>query len=139
MIPAPPGIWAEFQSPGNDAPRIEVRRVMAFEDDGQPLVVGERGLVTVNRYATERGLKFNRVRDEVSHGDDHDYVALIPGGGWHLKWNADNGGETEPVVAWALLRSAFAAGNRLRPLTSSGQALFDTDDPDEYQLLPPDA
>ncbi len=90
MIPAPPGIAAHYEIKRADGKtRFASRTVIAFNDHGEPLVVGGQELVTASAHG-----KY----ELMDHGADQ-YTALIPGGGWRVKWD---GGADTPLLGWAV-------------------------------------
>jgi hypothetical protein len=98
MIPAPRGLTARYKQ--DESPLAwDYKPVIAFGDDGHPLIVGEgkrdRNLVRADTYANYDGL-----------GDDlyPAIVALLPAGGWRVAWSRDDGqGEwSQPLVGWGL-------------------------------------
>jgi hypothetical protein len=118
MIPAPPGLVAQFKHTG-EGPEgtytyYEDHRVYAFDDDGTPLIVAQKPaprLVPATRYSNYHGLA------ELA---ENDYIALIPGGGWRSKTEVtDENGKRwvydQPLVAWALRRDGIVV-----PLETDG-------------------
>lgn len=82
--------------------------VVAWSDDGEPLVVGRDGLILASNVGGY---------DHISEVDD-DTKHVVPGGGWMLRY--DNGTEAweEPVVAWAIDQTGWGA-----PLTTDGEGV----------------
>lgn len=93
MIPAPKGLAAHFTGPGSDRP------VIAFTDDGVPLIVSptkhhNQTLVPANRYTNYEGV-----------GTDPcpDIVQIMTAGGWRVETTLDDGTtRDEPLVGWGL-------------------------------------
>ena len=97
MIAAPVGLTARYK---HDEPpgHWSHKPVIAFDDDGHPLVVGDgerdRSLVRADVYANCDGV-----------GDDPypSVIALLPAGGWRVVWSQEGGTEwSQPLVGWAL-------------------------------------
>ncbi|MGV9600796.1 hypothetical protein ACWDR1_29465 [Streptosporangium sandarakinum] len=70
------------------------RPVIAWDDNGIPLVAGDRHLVPANTYKNYAGLC----------EDDENYIAAIPGDGWKIAWKQADGSPDyiEPVLAWVV-------------------------------------
>ncbi|KAA1431863.1 hypothetical protein [Mycolicibacter arupensis] len=92
MIPAQPGTYAVFIS-GKNVSRLAV---VAWDDDGRPMVVGEKRLIPASAYSDFRSLEQT---DAMS-----DPVQLIPGGGWVASYKD---GYAAPLVAWAVCRDGL--------------------------------
>lgn len=76
-----------------DGMLLGVRPVVAFRDDGDALVIGNRGEGIVRARSIE---DFARI--EVAHPP---VVAAVPGGGWRVQRRAEGAQPaTEHVVAW---------------------------------------
>lgn len=118
MIPAPPGIYAEYLPSGNHD-SYRAKQIVAFDDDGSPLVVNEKtGQLVAARYA-ERGFK--------GVGGVGKIVQVIPAPGWFGEYvhETSSGEKTifrQPLVGWAL----YECGE-VRPLAINGD--FDIDNP----------
>jgi hypothetical protein len=98
MIAAPPGVTARYKHDDPPAPGWSHRAVIAFDDDGYPLVVGDgkrdRSLFRGDVYANYDGL-----------GDDPypSVVMLLPAGGWRVAWPQKDGTEwSQSLVGWGL-------------------------------------
>lgn len=66
------------------------REVVAWDDEGAPLVAGKTGLVPASAYSG-----FLRIEQAKK------IVASVPGGGWMIAGiRGDGTGWTEPVIAW---------------------------------------
>lgn len=127
MIPANPGLVARFEredSQGN--PILTYRRVEAWGDSREPLVVGDKGRLV----PAEELPHFAEVVEE---GQPDPHIGFIAGQGWRLRYRHPETGETwtEPVVGFA-----FTADGQGVPL----EAMSGVVSPAEggtYRLLPP--
>ncbi|MBO0844571.1 MAG: hypothetical protein J2P22_04050 [Nocardioides sp.] len=98
MIPnTNPEIGASFKET-DDHPRF-TRPVIAWDDDGTPLVNGRRRLVRADNFDGYAGLVGGEFYDEER------YIGLIPGGGWTVTYSIKDGPDTTPLVAWGLTES----------------------------------
>jgi len=128
MIPAPPGLTARYK---HDNPKHWTRRrVIAFDDDWQPLVIsGDRRLEYASRYGNYDGI--------TDHLDDAgSYTAIMPAGGWRVEYTDPDGSKwSEPLVGWALKDGSVV------PLTTDSTGLIDDLDhgSGEYRIYHPDA
>jgi hypothetical protein len=110
MIPALPGITAHIKisSPTPDNPDNHhwwPERVVAFTDDGDPLIIGKVGLTTPH------GREYSL---EDAHGTSDPTDTIIPGGDWNITYFLD--GETpytQPIVAWAISTDGYG-----KPITT---------------------
>jgi hypothetical protein len=96
MHMAPPGIIARYKH--DTRPRWTHRRVVAFDDDWQPLIISDDHLLEpASRYGNYDG-----ITDQ--HDPDGDpLTALLPAGGWRLEYTDDDGTKwSEPLVGWGL-------------------------------------
>ncbi|MGK3945108.1 hypothetical protein ABK046_42825 [Streptomyces caeruleatus] len=90
MIPADGSQYVYYEKSNNTLPR---RKVIAWGDNGEPLVVGRRGLVP----AWELG-SIDRLASE-----DAPVVGAVSGGGWLIDCKDDEGNEwTLPILAWTI-------------------------------------
>jgi hypothetical protein len=124
VIPAPPGIHAEYLIKREDGKtRITSRAVIAFNDDGEPLVAGRQNLVTASAYG----------KYELEDFGDGGYTAVIPGGGWCVEWPGGNSG---PLIGWAC-----KPGGRIVALDADQHGLVEDSDDwiGEYRIYHPDA
>lgn len=98
MIPAGPNLMAVFEGP--DGKPSASRTVVAWADDGHPMVVGERGLLRAEALAVNEDVgQFRRVKPRMDELPP--VIAVIPGGGWLIEYEMVNGTTSiEPVVAW---------------------------------------
>jgi hypothetical protein len=119
MIAAPPGLSARYKHQGKEAYWTR-RRVVAFDDDWQPLVISDdRRLECASQYAN-----FDGVTDHADP-DCSNYSAIMPAGGWRIEFiNSDGSKFDEPLVGWALRNGSVV------PLTVDADGLVD--DMDSY-------
>jgi hypothetical protein len=105
MIPAPPGLQAHYERTATDGTtRFTILEVLAFNEDGIPLVLGGEkhgyGLVPASSYRGFTGIWPN---------EDKPYVAALPGDGWRVEHTGDDGHRwSEPVVCWAVTSGGYA-------------------------------
>ncbi|WAE70649.1 hypothetical protein OUQ49_33345 (plasmid) [Streptomyces cavourensis] len=95
MIPAQHPYRARYEQEEGGRTVYRSKPVIAWDDEGQALVVDERSgrLVPANNGRTFTGL---------SEGG-HPVVGAIPGGGWSVRFKNDDGTFTEdPLVAWTV-------------------------------------
>ncbi|MFC9948478.1 hypothetical protein [Streptomyces pratensis] len=95
MIPAQHPYQADYQQEVEGRTVYRSKPVIAWDDEGQALVVDERSgrLVPANNGRTFTGL---------SEGG-HPIVAAIPGGGWSARFKNQDGTFTvDPLVAWTV-------------------------------------
>ncbi|MFJ4274035.1 hypothetical protein ACIP29_26160 [Streptomyces coelicoflavus] len=95
MIPARHPYEARYKQEENGRTVFRSKPVIAWDDEGQALVVDERTgrLVPANNGRTFTGL---------SEGG-HPVVAAIPGGGWSARYKHPDGTTTaDPLVAWTV-------------------------------------
>ncbi|MFE0201248.1 hypothetical protein ACFWZS_30850 [[Kitasatospora] papulosa] len=95
MIPAQHPYEANYKHEENGRTVFRSKPVIAWDDEGQALVVDERSgrLVPANNRRTFTGL---------SEGG-HPVVAAVPGGGWGARYKNDDGTFTvDPLVAWTV-------------------------------------
>lgn len=107
MIPATDQYYiAVFEGP--DGKPSASRPVVAWDEDGHPMVAGERGLARAQTVAVEQELgTFSRVRRRVD--DLPPYVAAVPGGGWMIDQVQEDGTiRTVPIVAWSIHQDGSA-------------------------------
>lgn len=95
MIPAQHPYEANYKQEENGRTVYRSKPVIAWDDEGQALVVDERSgrLVPADSGRTFTGL---------SEGG-HPVVAAIPGGGWSARYKNQDGTFTvDPLVAWTV-------------------------------------
>jgi hypothetical protein len=122
MIPADGSHYVYYEPSSTALPR---RKVIAWGDDGEPLVVGRRGLVP----AWDLGA-IKRLGD-----DEAPAVGAVPGGGWMIDCkDAEGGSWTLPILAWTIHSNGAAV-----PLTtdSDGVATDATEGLDSYRIYHP--
>jgi hypothetical protein len=100
MIPADPNLMAVFEGP--DGKPSASRTVVAWADDGHPMVLGERGLLRAEALAANEDVgQFRRVRRRTDELPP--CVAAVPGGGWLVDtWWEDGACTTAPVLLWTV-------------------------------------
>lgn len=104
MIPAQPGYAVHFElsRPNSSDPNKRHQRdleepVLAWDDNGAPLIAGPEGLTQPDHYATILGERIDRWEVAPSYKGIH----VIPGGGWLETTTLDDGTKyTIPVIAW---------------------------------------
>lgn len=119
MIPANHPYEATYAHEGNAGPDGKPRRhyttkpVIAWDDDGRALVVGDKGrLVPASTWRN-----FHDVRP-----CDAEVIAAIPGGGWIAEYtNPDGTVHTSPIVTWIVRSDGSCA-----PLDTDGAGYVDT-------------
>jgi hypothetical protein len=123
VIPAPPGITAEYLINENGKTRHLSKAVVAFDDDGEPLVAGTRELVHARNYGSNY---------ELTDWAGDDYTAIIPGGGWRVEWPD---GTSEPLIGWAQ-----KPGRRIVALDTDRTGVVEDSDEwtGEYRIYHPD-
>ncbi|MFE7579487.1 hypothetical protein ACFU5Z_32545 [Streptomyces sp. NPDC057521] len=95
MIPAQHPYEANYQQERDGRKVYRSKPVIAWDDEGQALVVDERSgrLVPANN---------DRMFIGLSEGG-HPVVAAIPGGGWSARFkNEDGTFSVDPLVAWTV-------------------------------------
>jgi hypothetical protein len=104
MIPAPKGLQAHYEREdrGGTA-RSTIRDVLAFDDDGTPLVLGGEShgwrLVSASTYCGFTGI----------YPGDQPFIATLPADGWRVEYAGDNKNWSEPVVGWGVTSDRYAA------------------------------
>lgn len=115
MIPAPPGLVALYKH--DDPSHHTDLPIVAFDDDGHPLVIDQDGkrdktrLIRADAYANYDGM---------ANDPYPGYMALLPAGGWRVELT--DGGEkwSEPLVGWAL-----KPGGIVVPLSADSTGLIE--------------
>jgi hypothetical protein len=96
MIPAPRGLVALYRC--EDGRSTQERTVIAFDDEGYPLVIG--GLD--GRRSLVRAASFDGY-DGTEESLYAPVVALLPAEGWRVEWIKDGDSEwSQPLVGWGL-------------------------------------
>lgn len=124
MIPADGSHYVHYQ---HSAQGLPVRPVIAWDDDGNPLVTGKRGLVPAYEMGT---IKYIR-------RDSSPAVGAVPGGGWLIECKDDEGNTwTTPILAWTVHADGSA-----QPLTSDRDGITGdaTEGLESYRIYHPDA
>lgn len=89
MIKAEPGYHAKYAA-NEQRIKPSAKDVVAWADDGHPMVVGDKGLVRAESLPGYEGLGLD--------GSPMPF-AFIPGNGWMVE---RENGERDPLVAWAM-------------------------------------
>jgi hypothetical protein len=102
LIPAPKALQAHYEREDHGARHI-TRDVLAFDDDGTPLVLGGKThgwrLVSASAYPGFAGI----------YEGDRPFVTALPADGWRVEYADDNGGNwSEPVVGWGVTSDGYA-------------------------------
>jgi hypothetical protein len=134
MIPAPAGLVARYKYEDiSGKPYWTHMRVVAFDDDSQPLVVDEE---THQLDRASRRSNYGGISDTVD-ADCPDYTAVIPGGGWRVEYTRKDGSlYDEPLTGWAV------KGGVVVPLVCDvGGVVEDLDrhTADDFRVYHPDA
>jgi hypothetical protein len=92
MIAAPPGLVARYKYTA-PKPHWTHRRVVAFDDNGQPLIVSDdHRIEPASRYGNYDGIT------DQDDPDDDPYTALMPAAGWRIEYtNPDGTTYSEPA------------------------------------------
>lgn len=119
MIPADPNLMAVFE--GADGKPSASRIVVAWADDGHPMVLGKRGLLRAEALSANEDVgTFRRIVDR-SEGFPPS-IAALPGGGWMVDtlWDDDTC-TTAPVLLWSVYAdgSAVPVGTDFHGLTGN--------------------
>jgi hypothetical protein len=131
MILAPPGLSARYK---HDNPKHHSSiAIVAFDDDGHPLVIDEDGrrdktrLIRADAYGNYDGMA----------EDPHPPItALLPAGGWRAEFTDDDGVTwSMPLVGWGL------KGGAVVPLTTDTDGMVEDFDHygGKYRIYHPDA
>lgn len=123
MIPAPPGITAQYKIDRDGNVDYDTLPVLAFTDEGQALVLGGNSLVLATNYRNFDGLS----------GGGGEYTALIPSGGWRIEYTDDDGSKsTDPLVGWAL-----TVGGCIEPIITDSDGYAREIDAGAYRICHP--
>lgn len=93
MIPATTNVECQFEGDRGDGTkyRYTSNPVIAWDDDGTPLVLGDGALVSAERYRNFIGLV----------EADAPVVAALPGGEWRAEFKDDDGTiHSTPLLSW---------------------------------------
>ena len=131
MIPAPSGLVALYKhenpSHHTDLP------VIAFDDDGHPLVIDGTGKLDKTRLI--RADSYNNY-DGMAEDPHPPITALLPDGGWRAEFTDTDGTKSsEPLVGWGL-----RVDGSVVPLTTDSAGFVDDFDglSQEYRIYHPD-
>lgn len=124
MIPAPRGYRAQYshKEEGSIPAHHSYKDVIAFGDEGDALVLGDRGhLVPATFWTNFHQILEPGYDDQLWGSLEH----LIPGGGWMERSSYENSAgtlvyEDNPVVAWAV-----AAGGTMEPVCTDSEGSVD--------------
>jgi hypothetical protein len=114
MIPAPKGFQAHYnRKDSGGTARFTTRDVLAFDEDGTPLVLGDENhgwrLVPASTYRGFTGI----------YPGDMPLVLTLPAGGWRVEYAGDDGKNwSEPVVGWGVTADGYAIA-----LTHAGEGI----------------
>lgn len=125
MIPADRSHYAVYEN--TEGERTAARQIVAWDDDGHPLVVGALGLTR----AEECG-NFRRIRHDTAP-----IVAAIPGDGWLIECTDDEGNTwTDRILAWTVHADGVAS-----PIGTDSEGVTDdaTHGLAKYRIFHPDA
>lgn len=103
VIPAPPGLVARFKhSDTNGKPHYSQMQVIAFDDDGYPMVLHDKC------HDLRRANSYTNFAD-VGEDSHPPIVAMIGAGGWRIEYtDVDDGSKwSEPLVGWGLAANGF--------------------------------
>jgi hypothetical protein len=104
MIPAPEGLQAHYEREASGGTAHSTTRdVLAFADEGTPLVLGGEnhgwGLVPASAYPGFTGI----------YPGDMPLVMTLPADGWRVEYAGDDGKNcSEPVVGWGVTSKGHA-------------------------------
>lgn len=124
MIPADGSHYVHYDPSSNGR---RARRVVAWDDNGTPLVAGRHGLVPAHDLGTVKGIREG----------DAPVVGAVPGGGWMIECKDDEGNTwTSPILAWSIHADSSAT-----PITSDsdGVATDATEGLAEYRVYHADS
>ncbi|WP_369041915.1 hypothetical protein [Streptomyces sp. Midd1] len=124
MIPSDGTHYVHYEAGVNQHARV--LPVIAWDDDGAPLVAGKQKL----RKAYELGV-VARIRQ-----DNSAVVAAVPGGGWIIDCTDSDGNSwSTPILAWTVHADGTAV-----PLTSDSDGVTTnaTEGVDSYRVYHPD-
>lgn len=105
MIPAPPRLAARYRTEGTDNLGTpykywDHKAIVAFDDEGIPLIIGERKngdnrrLIRADTYTNYDGM---------TEDPDPRIVSMIPAVGWRVAYKNEDGSEwTRPLVGWGV-------------------------------------
>ena len=129
LIPCPPGWVAVFYVREDD--RYFDMPILAWDDEGNPMVAADLALEPAKVAASARGAKFVSInQDPISN-----IVAVAPSEGWRIRYALDDGRTwTEPIIGWGVL-----ADGDVRPLTTDRSGMVqETSCTDKCAVYHPD-
>jgi hypothetical protein len=96
MIPAPPGVAALYKH--DNAPDTD-KTIIAFDDDGHPLVIDDSGKRDKTRLVrADSWTNYDGMTETAGP-----ITALLPAGGWRVEYTEGDGTTwSEPLVGWGL-------------------------------------
>ncbi|MFF4425043.1 hypothetical protein ACFY04_30450 [Streptomyces sp. NPDC001549] len=131
MIPATQPFQARYRQganrpDGTEATYFTTKQVVAWDDDGHPLVVGRNNTLC-------RADCWSNYEDVCP--ENGPVVAAIPGGGWRAQFKDGDDIFTMPVVAWLITDDGFC-----RPTSADTQGFCDDprDSVNFVQLIEPE-
>lgn len=126
MIPSPAGIFAHYSYDYNGKTIHDSTPVIAFDDEGYPLVMGKKKLIRTELFG-------ENVKIEI-HASEGDYTHIMPGGGWRIEFTQKDGAKWDtPLLAWAI------RDGLVDPLYADGDGDVSTPyNSDKYNIYHPD-
>lgn len=119
MIPARGHVISFKLEPTEGRRPWERRPVIAWDDDGRPLIAGRRSLVYPDAIDVIDGQPVTSWRLD----EDDGYEATVPGGGWMVTQRfAEGDTRTTPVVAWQISPDGWG-----RPLIADPDGVITAD------------
>jgi hypothetical protein len=137
MIPAQPGRYFfryEGTKPDGKTYYFESEEVVAWNEDGEPLVLDER---IDHRRQLRTGSRAPNYVGVVHAAEGGRTVQLIPGNGWMVEHKEEDGTRRgEPILAWALDVNGWVS-----PLTTDSDGAVNSlhHSRREYRVYHPDA
>ena len=127
MIPNTTSHVAFFKHEHDGESHTVSEDIIAWADDGTPLIVGPRGLVAASS---------RRNFDGISERDELDVVGVVPGQGWNIQQtNADGRKWLVPVIAFAIDAKGYGS---IITASSHGEVEREHVMPDRgMELVPP--
>jgi hypothetical protein len=98
MFIAPDGLAARFKYEEEGTSSWTLRRVVAFDDDWQPLVISDDRRLEL----AGRGAGFDGIIDVASPNREM-FTAIMPAGGWRVEFADPDGSKwLGPLVGWGI-------------------------------------